>query len=181
MSFPSRVRSPTPAKTEQPDLRALCERADQVDDLDAGLEDLHLRLLLRHGWRGPVDRPARHAFGGGFVVDRSADHVEHPAQRLDADRDRDRSTGSRHRVTATKAICGVHGDAPHDVVPDCAFDLQHHYAAVLLLDLEGLEQLRLVAGRERHIDDGSDDLAHVTDARLLFNLSLGLGHSSLLS
>ena len=35
---------------EDPDLAALLERADQVDDLEAGLEDLDLgRLLVERG------------------------------------------------------------------------------------------------------------------------------------
>jgi hypothetical protein len=41
---------------EQADLAALGERAQQVDDLDAGLEDLGDRLLLFEGRRGAVDR-----------------------------------------------------------------------------------------------------------------------------
>src|SRR5207244_5892894 len=49
--------------TEESDLRAFCKRADEIDHLDPGLQDLDLRLLLRHGWGGAVDGPARDAFG----------------------------------------------------------------------------------------------------------------------
>ena len=65
--------------SEQPDLRALGERADQVDDLDPRLEDLDLGLLLRNRRRGTMDRPARGPFRRGLVVDRVADDVEQPA------------------------------------------------------------------------------------------------------
>ena len=43
---------------EDADLAALGEGADQVDDLDAGLEDLGLGRLLVEGRGGPVDRQA---------------------------------------------------------------------------------------------------------------------------
>ena len=43
---------------EEADLAALHVRGEQVDDLDAGLEDLDRRLELLEVGRGPVDRPA---------------------------------------------------------------------------------------------------------------------------
>ena len=81
-SFPSRERSPTPANTESPpcswatllisswmmtvlptpappkmpDLAALRERGDEVDDLDPGLEHLDLGGLVLEGGRVAVDR-----------------------------------------------------------------------------------------------------------------------------
>ena len=84
-SLPSRVRSPTPAKHDTPpcalatllmssmdehgladagaaeeaDLAALAVRGEEVDDLDAGLEDFDLgRLVLERGRRA-VDRRGR--------------------------------------------------------------------------------------------------------------------------
>ena len=82
-SLPSRVRSPTPANTddatvllgdavdhlldddgladagaaEHADLAALDVGLEQVDDLDAGLEDLGLRLEVLEARRLAVDRP----------------------------------------------------------------------------------------------------------------------------
>ena len=77
---------------EQADLAALHERRDQVDDLDAGLEDRGLGLEvdeLRASRGGSAT--ARCSPGiGGAAVHRLAEHVEDPAQRRGPDRHRDR-------------------------------------------------------------------------------------------
>jgi hypothetical protein len=90
----------------------------------------------------------------------------------------------RPSVAAPEPVGGIHGDAPDDVVPDRALDLEHHRPPFLGLDLERLEKFRLVARCERDVDHRADDLAHVTDARLLLVRGwmlrarglLGLGH-----
>src|SRR5437879_1925361 len=103
---------------EQADLRPLGEGAYQVDDLDPRFKDLDLRLLL--GQRGcrPVDGPTRTALRGWFVVDRIPDHVEHAAQRLDANWHRDWRAGGVDGIAAADSVRGVHRDAAHDVVAD---------------------------------------------------------------
>ena len=101
-SLPSRVRSPTPANTEippcclamllissmmmtvlptpappnRPILPPLAYGRDQVDDLDAGLEDLGRGLLLLIGRRRTMDRPALLALDRRLVVHRLAEQVE---------------------------------------------------------------------------------------------------------
>src|SRR4051812_43654084 len=76
---------------EEADLSALHERRDQVDDLDAGLEDFGLRLEIREERRGPVNRPALDAIRNWrTVVDRISQHVEDSSERSLTDRDGDR-------------------------------------------------------------------------------------------
>jgi hypothetical protein len=61
---------------EDPDLAALLERADEVDDLQPGLEDLDLGRLVVERGRGAVDRQRRLCVDGALVVDRPAEDVE---------------------------------------------------------------------------------------------------------
>ena len=78
---------------EQAGLAAAKERREQVDHLDAGLEDFGLgrqvdefrRLAVDRAALGRVDRPA--------VVDRLAEQVEHAAERFLADRHGHRPAG----------------------------------------------------------------------------------------
>src|SRR2546430_13166187 len=56
------------------------------------------------GGAARMDGPARDAFGRRFVVDRRADHVEHSAQRLHANRHRDRGASRCHLVAAAESI-----------------------------------------------------------------------------
>src|SRR5215204_2867991 len=105
-SLPSRERSPTPqaavllrevvdqllddhrltdaGAAEQADLSALRVGREQVDDLDAGLEDLARRREVLHARRGPVDRPALVEVHVADLVDRVAEQVEDAAERAAA-------------------------------------------------------------------------------------------------
>ena len=75
---------------EQSDLSAFNERSDEIDDLDARLEDFGLRLEVRELWRHAVNRPALDAVRNRrAVVNRLAEHVENPSERSLADRNGD--------------------------------------------------------------------------------------------
>ena len=55
---------------EQTDFAALGIGADQVNDLDAGLQNFRCGFLLVKSGGLAVDRPALGIFGGGLLVDR---------------------------------------------------------------------------------------------------------------
>jgi hypothetical protein len=89
---------------EEADLAALHERGDQVDDLDARLEDLRLGLEVDELGALAVDGPAqRIGRDVGAVVDRLAEHVEDAAQRGRADGHGDRAAGVRTGMPRTTA------------------------------------------------------------------------------
>ena len=99
------------------------------------------------------------------VVDRLAEEVEDPAERVVAHRDRDRPAGVDHVVAPLEAVGGVHRDRANAVVAEVLLHLQrqiHSSALVGLLDLdlESGVDLRQLAG-ERHVDD---DAKHLVDA-----------------
>src|SRR5579884_1849378 len=75
---------------EQADLAAAQIRLQQVDDLDAALEHLQLGRLLFEIGRRAMNGPALFRVDRTHVVDRLADYVQHAAQRLFADRYRNR-------------------------------------------------------------------------------------------
>src|SRR6476661_1291380 len=78
---------------EDADLAALLERADEVDDLEAGLEDLYVGRLLIECRSGSMDRQRLLRLDLALAVDRVTEHVEHPPQRRLADGHHDRATG----------------------------------------------------------------------------------------
>ena len=65
---------------EQADLAALGVRREQVDDLDAGDEDLGLGGLIDIGGSRRVDRPLLGGLDGAGLVDRLAHHVHDAAR-----------------------------------------------------------------------------------------------------
>jgi hypothetical protein len=107
------VRSPTPANV----------RGKQVDDLDAGLQQLGLALELVERRRRPVDRPQL-AGDEVRVVQAAAERVEHVPLDLVADRHLDRVTGVAGSGAADEPVGRLHRDRPHRVVADVLGDLQ---------------------------------------------------------
>ena len=97
---------------EEADLAALHVGLEQVDDLDAGLEHLRLRLELVERRRVAVDLPPVVDVGelGLGDVERLADHVEHVAEHAVADRHRDAVAGVAHERAALQAVGRLQAD-----------------------------------------------------------------------
>ncbi len=123
---------------EEADLAALHVGREEVDDLDAGLEDLLAGVELVEGRGVAVDRPALAVRHVPALVDGVAEHVEEAAERR-ARRPAPRS-GRRCRVTvraAGEAVGGVEGDRADAVV------------AQVLLHLGDQRRARRRRGRSR--------------------------------
>ena len=163
---------------EEADLAALGERADEVNHLDAGLEELDRGRKLVELRRDLVDRAALVGLDGTLFVDGAAEHIHDATQRAFADRHRDRRASTAHFHAAAQAVGGAERDATHDTI------------AELLLDLEGKPLLhqRVVAGfleNQRVVDVGHvlarkfdvDYRADRLDDGALCRLCLRLCHS----
>ena len=152
---------------EEARLAAARVRSDEVDDLDARLEDARRRLLLVELRRGAVDRPELLvADRRGVVVDRLAKHVEHASEALGADRHHDRMARVLRLHAAREAVRRAHGDAACDAVAEMLHDLDDEVDLDVLadrsLDGDGVEDGRQLARREFNIYDRSDDLYNLT-------------------
>src|SRR5262249_48446929 len=110
---------------EEADLAALGERADQIDHLDAGLEQLDRGRELVELRRELVDGAALLGLDRAPLVDRPAEHVHDAPEGGLADRHRDRLPGRAYLHAAAQAVGGAERDAAYDTV------------AELLLYLEG--------------------------------------------
>ena len=141
---------------EEADLGPLGEGADQVDDLEPGLQDLLAHVLLADGGRLAVDGVSLR-IGRRHGVDGIADDVEHPAQGRLAHRDGDRLAGAHHLVAAAQPVRRVHGDGADHAVAQILLDLQHQPAA-LAGELQGIVGVREPSAGEGHVDDGPHDL-----------------------
>src|SRR5665647_310569 len=131
---------------EEADLAAPHVRCDEVDDLDAGLEDLVSRVERLEIRSRPVDRPALDIDKLFAVVDGVADHVDEAAERLLAHRHRHGDAGVDDFDAAREAVGGVHGD---DKVRAVAMDSTDGpdlvVAEVLLHFADDLPQLAVTA------------------------------------
>jgi hypothetical protein len=195
-SLPSRVRSPTPANTltppclrdvvdelhdehgladagaaEEADLAALSVGGEQVDHLDARLEDLDLgRLLLKLG-RVAVNGHVLAGVHGARLVDWLADDVEDAAEAGVADGHHDGLAGVGDFHAAAQAVGRLHGDGAHGRLAEVLGDLEHDHALVLR-DAQRVEDLGEPPRGELDVDDGPDDLRDLPDRKLIRHGSL---------
>src|SRR3569623_520818 len=140
---------------EQADLAAFGERADQIDDLDAGFKQHGGGRLLFEARCLAVDGPAVFFTDGTGCVDGLAEHVHDAAEGFDTDRHLDGRAGAGDAETALQAVGGTHGDGTH------------HAVTQLLLHLEGQAGVRDVQRvidlghgitRKFHVDHRADNL-----------------------
>jgi peptide chain release factor 1 len=158
---------------EQADLAAARIRREQIDDLDAGDQDLRLGRLVDERGRRLVDR--RHHLGvdRAALVDRLADHVDDAAERLGPDRHHDRAAGVDRLGAAHQAVGRVHRDRAHRALAQVLRDLEHQGLA-LVLDVQRRQDLGQVAV-ELHVADGADDLGDAADIVLRHFRALSSG------
>src|SRR6185437_2141967 len=94
------------------------------------------------------------------LVDRLADHVHDPAERLRADWHADFGAGRANFLTPGEAIRGIHRDRPNNVLAEVLGDLQHE-AVAAIVGLERREDRRKLA-LEGDVNHGADHLADAT-------------------
>ena len=140
---------------EQADLATLGERAHQVDDLDAGFQQLGRGGLVFVRRRGAVDFPRIGRGDRAGLVDRAAQHVHDATQGAGTDRHRDGAAGVVGDQAALQAVGGTQRDGADDAVAQLLLDFQGDVGVV---DLQRVVHLRHVAAREFDVDDGADDL-----------------------
>ena len=147
---------------EQADLAAEDVRREQVDDLDAGLEHLGLRLELVEGGRLAVDAPplVDLVVLAVLEVEDVTGRVEDVALGDVTHGDRDRTAGVGDRRAADHAVGRPHRDRAHDAVADVLGDLERDLVGLtteLHRDLERVVDLRHRVRGELDVDDGADD------------------------
>ena len=147
---------------EQADLAALGERADQVDDLDAGLEQLERRGQLVELRRRLVNDPLLLRLDRAALVDRPAEHVHHAPEHRRADGHLDAVAGVADLHAAPQAVGGAHRDRAHDAVAELLLDFERQallgQRIVAFLDDERVVDLRQRLARELDVDDRADAL-----------------------
>ena len=147
---------------EEADFATLQEGLDEVDDLDTGLEHLFLRGLLVERGGLPVDGHVDLGVDGAEFVHGLTEDVEHAAEGLTADGDRDACAGVDGLHAANEAFGRDHGDAAHAAFAEVLLDLDDDVERVgnveaFADDAEGLEDgghLRLF---ELNVNGGAAD------------------------
>ena len=145
--------------TEQPDLAALGVGADEIDDLDAGFQDLGRALLILKRGGGTVDGPAFLGLDRRAVIDGLAQKVENASETFLAHRHADGRTGINSFHAAHQAIGAVHGDAAHHIIADVLSNLGGD-DLLPMLNGDGIAQGGQFPFRKADIQYRTDDLRY---------------------
>ena len=141
---------------EQTDLAALGIGREQVDDLDAGLEQLGRGGNVREGRGLAVDGQIFRGVDRAFAVDRLTDDVEHSAERRLTDGHFHARAGVDGAAAALQSVGGKERDAAHRVIAELLHRL-HDDAPLAGVHLDGVVDLRQLSGRELHVHHRADD------------------------
>ena len=169
---------------EQPDLAALQVRLEQVDHLDARLEHLQLGGLVLEIGRRAMNGPALlgHDRSVG-KVDRLAEHIQHAAERLWADRHRNPLAEVHRAHAALHPVGRLHRDRADAVLAEMLLDFRDDVDLPRLgrrrLDVQCVVDLRQVARLELHVQDGADDLNDSSDTLLCHRITFSSQLSAL--
>ena len=169
---------------EKADLPAFYEWRDQIDDLDARLEDLGLGLQVREQRSRTMDRPALDIRGDRrSVVHRLTEYVENSTQRGLADRNLDRRSGIFDVHPAHDGVRRGHRDGAHLIATDVLLHFDRHIdvgAGIrFLANAERVVKLRQVLRFEFDVEYGADHLHDPAD--VLRRLRIGIRSGGLLS
>ena len=155
---------------EQADLAALGVRREQIDDLDAGDQDLCLGRLIDKGRCRRMDRPLLRG------LDRAASSTASPItfmMRPKVSSPTGTAIGSPVSTTSwprTRPIGRIHGDGAHRALAEMLGDFEHE-PVTLIVGLERVQDLGQVLG-ELHVDHGAHHLAHMALGALAFGDAL---------
>ena len=172
--------------TEQADLSTGDVRGEQVDDLDAGLEQplRWARGRRSRGQRRWISHRSMSANVGVVTVEHVAPHVPHVAERAVADRHTDAVADVAHRGATGEAVGGLHAHGAHPAVTELLGDLGEDLD-VLAFDRDGELQRAVELGQraagELDVDHRSGDGDDATVLALVRGGGFRDGHQLTLS
>ena len=154
---------------EEADLAASDERAEEVDDLDAGDEDFGLRVKFAELGRFAVDGALRRVGDAGQVVDGVAEQVEDASEDFLADGDGDGLSCVEACEASAEAVGRTQRNAADlaaaQVLLDLAGEVQSAEGSVGV-DLDGVVDRRQPIFGELRVERRTDDLGDRAAAAL---------------
>ena len=150
---------------ERADFAALEKRTDQINDLDAGGQNLRAGGLIHERGRGAMDGQIFVGLHRTLFVHGIAGDVEHAAHDGFADGHGNRAAGVGDLVAALESLGGAHGDGAHPVVAEMLLHFERQLglgaARAGVFDRQRVVNGGQLAGKF-HVHDRADDLNDFT-------------------
>ena len=144
--------------TEQTDLTTLLIRAEQVNDLNTGLQQFCVRRLLCEGRCGTVDRLVRHSCRYRLVINRLTQYIKYSAQGILSYRYGNGGSGGDSLHSSHKSVGSTHGNTSDSVITQMLGDFHYQFSSISGRDADRVIDLGKFALIEAYIQYGTDDL-----------------------
>ena len=148
--------------SEQTDLTTFCIRADQVNNLDTGLQDLSCRHLLLIGWCRTVDCPVLFRLWCRKIIYRITKKIKYSSKALFSNWNLDGFTSIYSLGSSYQTIGGIHGDTAYRIIPDLLSNLCCELCA-FMINFDGIEKCRQLVMTKPDIQYRSDYLHHLAN------------------
>ena len=140
---------------EQADFTALGNRHDQINDLDTRFQQFGgRRLLFIRRWSA-MNRQTDFSTDIPGIVDRIAEHIHDPAQRLLANGHSNRPTGVGHVHATLKAFRRAHCNGANDAITQLLLNLKRDFRVI---DYQRVINFGDLARRELYVHDSANYL-----------------------
>ena len=143
--------------TEQTDLTTLGIRCQKVDNLDTSLQHLYYRALIFKCWRFSVNTPVFFFFQRFLSVYRFSQYVKQSTKGLFPNRHFDTASGCNDFHISVKSFTGCKHNTTYGIF---SYMLSHFHNAAfsIVVDFQGVLDIRQFTVLEFHIDDWSLNL-----------------------
>ena len=153
---------------EQTDLAALGKRADKVNNLNAGFQQVNSRAQFVKLRSCTVNRTAFIFADGAAVIDRAAQHVHNTAESLVTDRNRNTCAGGLHFHAALQTVRRAHGNGTNHAVAQLLLHFESQAClgqgiGLVLFQDKCVVNLRHVVAGEFDIHHSADNLNDLSD------------------
>jgi hypothetical protein len=150
---------------EKSNLSSLGIRGQQVNNLDAGDENLLGLALFGEERSRSVDRSANTTANRTLLIYGLANNVKNAAEGSGADGNHDRSTSVTDSLSTDQALGGFHGNCADGVLSEMLGDLENDTRrSGGNCDFKGVQDWGK-RSIELHVDDGTNDLGDVSSEK----------------
>ena len=149
---------------KQTNFAALGDRHDEVNDLDARLEQFGRCRLLFVARRAAMNRHKGFGTDVACIVDRLAEDIHDTTQRLLTNRHHDRAARVRDVHATLQAFRRTHRNGTDDAVAQLLLNFKCDLG---IIDDQCIINFGNLAGRELNIHDGANNLHSCSSAHLL--------------
>ena len=153
---------------EQTDFAAFCIRFQQIDNLNAGGQNLSIGRLVHKCGSRTVNRIVKIRFNVTATVNRFADNVHNATQQRRSDRNLNRRIGINDFQTANQTFGLIHGNRTNNVFTQVLSHFQNQLAAVIVTLKRSQNRGQIISILKFNVDNRAHNLRNMSQLAAVF-------------